>query len=87
MNKIIKATHLGYYKLCVEFSDGETRNIDLFPFIKGRPHLEAYLNIDKFRQFEIDSTGVLTWANDWDLNPHAIYAGVYDNREGGTCQK
>lgn len=75
---VIRATHLQYYKIKIEFSDNTIRVIDFEPFLKDNPHpqWEKYNNLSNFKKFKIEN-GNLVWGRDWDLifPIHGLYTG------------
>ena len=75
----VQAVHqVRAYRLRIEFSDGQTREVDFEPFLRNATHpgICRYLQPRRFQQFAI-TDGVLQW-NDFDLVfPMAdLYAGV-----------
>ena len=74
---VVKASVVAPYTLAVTFDDGETRTVDFGPFLRKSRHplIRAYLNEDRFREFDIVG-GNLNW-HDYDLIfPVAdLYAG------------
>lgn len=81
---ITKAEYIKDYQIKVYFADGTIKSIDLFDFLSTSSHplINKYLNVELFRQFQIDS-GVICWGeNEFDLNPETIYKGRYDAKPG-----
>lgn len=64
---IISAHYVDGYKIDLRFSDGKSRVIDFEPFLRLslNPMVQAYLDIDLFKQFSIEY-GDLQW-NGFDL--------------------
>ena len=77
---IEKAKYIASYQIQVWFTDGTTRVIELFSFLKkSKNHMVSkYLDLALFSQFRVED-GTLCWGdNDFDLNPANIYNGQYD---------
>ncbi|MEI6084892.1 MAG: DUF2442 domain-containing protein [Verrucomicrobiota bacterium] len=70
--------HVRDYRLRIEFTNGQTREVDFEPFLQAAAHpgIRRYLQPLRFKQFAI-TDGVLQW-NDFDLVfPMAgLHAGV-----------
>jgi hypothetical protein len=69
-NQIIaiqEAKYSGNYKINIIFNDNSSQLIDFYPFLSSslNPHINKYLNINKFKNIEIHE-GDLEW-NDYDL--------------------
>ena len=67
---VIELTSADYvvgYKIRLQFSDGKDCIVDFEPFLRRslNPMIQAYLNLDKFKQFTVEY-GDLQW-NDYDL--------------------
>ncbi len=69
-NQIItirEAKYIEDYKISIIFNDNSSQLIDFYPFLSGslNPHINKYLDIHKFKNFEIHE-GDLEW-NGYDL--------------------
>jgi hypothetical protein len=69
-NQIItiqEAKYIENYKISIIFNDNSNQLIDFYPFLSTslNPHINKYLDINKFKNFEIHD-GDLEW-NDYDL--------------------
>lgn len=77
---IKEAFYIKDYQLKIIFTDKTVKNIDLHNFLSNSTHplIRKYLDINLFKQFRIDY-GTICWGdNDFDINPHKIYKGMYD---------
>ncbi len=69
-NKILKiksASYVKNYELRILFQDGKEVNVDFYDFLKSstNPHIRDYLNLEKFKSFQIKDHDLL-WG-DFDL--------------------
>lgn len=75
---VTAAHEVALYTLAITFSDGTERTVDFGPFLRAshHPSVRAYLDVTRFREFDIVG-GNLNW-HDYDLIfPVAdLYAGV-----------
>ena len=64
---VLRARHIGDYRLELFFSDGMNRLIDFGPFLKQsiHPDIRRYLDQQYFKQFTVEN-GDLIWG-DYDL--------------------
>ena len=64
---IIRAKHVGGYKIHLWFSDGKRHIVDFEPFLKSarNPMSVKYRDLENFRQFSLDY-GNLHW-NDYEM--------------------
>jgi len=64
---VISAKYISGYKIQLVFEDGTNDIIDFEPFLSKshHPSIQKYLDIEKFKQFEIVNRN-LNW-NDYDL--------------------
>lgn len=64
---VVAAEQVGPHTLALLFTTGERRTVDFGPFLRsaGHPAIRAYLDGERFGQFEIVQ-GNLNW-NDYDL--------------------
>jgi len=62
--EITQATHLGDYRISLEFSDGTQRVMDFGPFLRKarNPETIAYRNLRKFKSFHLQD-GDLMWGD------------------------
>lgn len=80
---IKEAFYIKDYQLKIVFTDGTIKNIDLYNFLSGSTHplIRKYLDINLFKQFQVDY-GTICWGdNDFDINPQKIYQGTYDVKQ------
>ncbi len=65
--EVMKAAYLGGYRLSIEFSDGHVQEVDFELFLRrsAHPEISKYLDLDRFKQYQI-TDGQLDW-NDYDL--------------------
>jgi hypothetical protein len=71
MNKVIKITNLGSYKLLLEFQDGELKVID-FGTLIGKGISKSLLDLEYFNQVKIDDAGGIYWPNGFDFCPNFL---------------
>lgn len=84
---ILEAQWISDYTLDITFSDGSVRKVDFQAFLSGSclPDVRKYLDVDRFKGFEI-SYGNLVW-NDYDLcfSIEDLYTGnLMAGREAGS---
>jgi Protein of unknown function (DUF2442) len=73
MIKIRKAELVGSKRLALEFSTGETGELDLTELVARAGSMVIPLRDESFfRSFFIEM-GALSWPNGFDLSPSAIY--------------
>lgn len=72
--KVLNATYISGYSIRISFSNGETRIIDLAPFLSKakNPATSQFLNKKKFRVFKL-SNGYLTWNGQMDISADYLY--------------
>ena len=68
--------YLGGYCLHLEFSTGESAELDLQDHIFASPYPEArpLRDLDQFRRFFLDSWPTLAWESGYDIAPERLYA-------------
>lgn len=71
---VTKAKYIGDYTVKVWFDSGEIRTVDFSAVVlmSSNALVAQFADKTKFRQFTIDD-GVLTWNNDMDFAPEALY--------------
>ena len=63
------------YVVELDFADGETRVIDLEPFLWGEMFDPLGADYELFRQVRVDpEAGTIVWPNGADLSPRTLYA-------------
>jgi len=66
---------LSRYVVELDFADGETRVIDLEPFLWGEMFDPLSADYELFRQVRVDpEAGTIVWPNGADLSPRTLYA-------------
>jgi hypothetical protein len=66
---------LARYVVELEFANGETRVIDLEPFLWGEVFEPLRADYDLFRKVRVDAeAGTVVWPNGADLSPRTLYA-------------
>ena len=74
MPRVVKVTPLPRYCLHVEFDDGVSGTVEIFPRLSG-PVFEKLRDEAVFRQVTIDEeSGAVCWPNGPDLAPDAMYS-------------
>lgn len=71
MMKIIDVDYLGDYSLSLTFNNGETRVVDLRPYLYGEVFGEL-LDKEKFVQYGLTRI-TIEWANGADFAPEFLY--------------
>lgn len=68
--------YLGGYRLRLEFSTGETAEVDLQAHIFSSPYPEAkpLRDLDQFRRFFLDPWPTVAWESGYDIAPERLYA-------------
>ena len=61
---IVRAEHLGDYRLAIDFDDGTKQNVDFKPFLISarHPEIRAFLDMSKFSAFRVEH-GDLVWGD------------------------
>jgi hypothetical protein len=75
MHRIVSVTPYPDFSLELHFANGETKHVDLRPFIQGglsRPLGQWNF----FRQVTIDAGGGLVWPNGYDFCPNFLHDEV-----------
>jgi hypothetical protein len=72
---VIKVVPLPNYRLHVEFDDGASGTVDIFPRLTG-PVFEPLRDEAVFRQVTIDEFGAVCWPDGLDLAPDAMYTRI-----------
>lgn len=64
---IVKAEHVGDFRIHLQFDDGADQTVDFKPFLTHalHPDIRAYLDPDRFAAFHLEF-GELVWG-DYDL--------------------
>jgi Protein of unknown function (DUF2442) len=73
MIKIRKAEFSGNYRIALEFSTGETGEIDLSELISRDGTMVQPLRDERFFRAFFVEMGALSWPNGFDLSPSALY--------------
>ena len=69
--EIIKAEYIDGYRLRLFFNNGEIRDADLLPSLKGEV-FEPLHDIEMFKRFTI-SFNTVVWENEADFAPEYLY--------------
>lgn len=69
--RVIDVDYIKDYMLRLKFSDGVTKNVDLFPYLKGEVFGDL-LDKDKFIQYGLTPV-TIEWNNGADLAPEFLY--------------
>ena len=74
--RIAKFYHIDEYRLRLEFTNGESAELDLASRIVGRGGIfKDFENIDFFKSVKVDPDfGILVWPNDVDFCPDVLYS-------------
>ena len=74
MHRVVKVSPLPQYRLHVEFDDGVSGTVEIFPRLSG-PVFEPLRGETVFRQVTIDEdSGAVCWPGGPDLAPDAMYS-------------
>ena len=71
MLRVVDVDYIKDYALRVTFNDGISKNVDLYPYLKGDVFGEL-LDVDKFIQYGLTRV-TIEWANGADLAPESLY--------------
>jgi hypothetical protein len=70
---IVSVTHLGDYRLRLEFDDGAVKDVDLAMELWGEI-FEPLKDVSLFRQVAVNpDTGTIQWPNGADLAPEFLH--------------
>jgi hypothetical protein len=72
VQKVIRVSALGGYRIYVEFEDGTAGQVDLGDRLFG-PVFEPLRNEGEFRKVAVDEFGAVAWPCGADLAPDALY--------------
>lgn len=76
MHRVVKVQPLSQYRLHVEFDDGVSGVVEIFPRLSG-PVFDPLRDERVFRQVTIDpESGAVCWPNGPDLAPDAMYSRI-----------
>jgi hypothetical protein len=72
MNQVISIRPGENFKVFIEFSDGFSGELNVYPFIKGG--ISGKLkDPDFFRNVRVDEFGGISWENGFDFCPNFLY--------------
>ena len=75
MFDIIKAVHIGGYKIKLTFDNGEEGVADLEKYSNMGGVFHNFKDVEYFKKFQIsEELGVLYWPNGEDIAPETIYS-------------
>ena len=65
---VVSARYISPLSVCLAFSDGTEKTVDVGSFIRKHPHPQynSYLDEKKFKKFKIEF-GNIVWGKNWDL--------------------
>ena len=73
MIKIVKAEHIGQYRIRLAFSDGQQGEFDMASLLARETELTRPLKApENFKAFFLE-LGALCWKNGLELSPSALY--------------
>ncbi len=75
MHRIVSVTPYPDFSLEIRFANGETKHVNLRPFIQGGLS-QPLGQWDFFRQVAIDAGGGLVWPNGYDFCPNFLHDEV-----------
>jgi len=65
---------LEQFHICLEFSDGVQKVVDLDPLLRGPIFEPLRADPDLFRTVQVDDElGTIVWANGADMDPDVLY--------------
>ena len=72
--KVQKATYISGYSIRISFNNGETKVVDLAPFLSKakNPLTSQFLDVKKFKAFKL-SNGYLSWNGQMDISAGYLY--------------
>ena len=75
MYDIVKAQHLGGYKIRLIFENGKEGVVNLEKYAKMGGVFTKFSDLEYFKKFQInDELGVLCWPDGEDIAPETIYS-------------
>ncbi len=76
--RIQNVSHLGDYRLWLEFTDGTSGEIDFRSRVVNRGGVfEPFADIQFFREVQVDpETGTIVWPNGVDLCPDTLFQQI-----------
>lgn len=76
--RIQSVSHLGDYRLWLEFTDGTSGELDFRSRVLSRGGVfEPFADVTFFRQVQVDSeSGTIVWPNGVDLCPDTLFQQV-----------
>jgi hypothetical protein len=73
MRYVVDAIYLDRYRLRVQFDNGSTKVVDLYPHLNG-PICKPLRDITYFRSFRVDpDIDTVVWENGADFAPEFLY--------------
>ena len=72
MKKVVEARPLSGYRIWIRYDDGVEGEVDL-GHLAGRGVFKAWTDRAVFEAVHVDRSGAVTWNEDIDLCPDALY--------------
>ena len=65
------------FRVCLRFTDGSEKVVDLEPFLRGPIFEPIRHNRELFRSVSVDAQlGTIVWPNGADVDPDVLYQGL-----------
>ena len=75
--KVISVKPLHDFVVCLEFSDGLKKDVDLESYLTGEVFEPIHNDPDLFRQIRIvEGERTISWPNGADIDPYTLYYGL-----------
>jgi hypothetical protein len=71
-----EARYLDGYRIWLKFNTGESGEVDLHDMVFKYNAAAPLRDVEKFKQFVLDSWPTLTWDCGFDVSPETLYARV-----------
>jgi len=68
-----EARYLDSYRIWLKFNTGESGEVDLRDMVFKYKVAEPLRDVEKFKQFELDTWPTLTWSCGFDISPETLY--------------
>lgn len=74
MHYVTNVAYAGEYKLLIQFEDGETKLVNLWPHLDG-PVFEPLRGMVYFKSFQLNTDiETVVWPNNADFSPDFLYS-------------
>jgi hypothetical protein len=75
--RVVSAEVVRDHLVLIAFSDGESRSVDLGPFLRGPMFEEIRTRPEAFKALKVDpELGTIIWPNGADVDPDVLYGSA-----------